>query len=79
MKESPQPTEDEPLSLEELKLLVIENISAHQAQIDMLQGLVDKAEWGLDHNFRVDIFLSGDDGMVHVELKKKPPIGFRTA
>lgn len=78
MKEAPLPTDDEPLSLEELKLLVIENISAHQAQIDMLQGLVDKAEWGLDHNFRVDIFLSGDDGMVHVELEKKPPIGFRT-
>lgn len=79
MKEAPLPTDDEPLSLEELKLLVIENISAHQAQIDMLQGLVDKAEWGLDHNFRVDIFLSGDDGMVHVELEKKSPIGFRTS
>lgn len=76
MKEIPQPIDQE-ISLEELKLLVIENISAHQAQIDMLQGLVDKAEWGLDHNFRVDIFLSSEDGMVHVELEKKPPIGFR--
>lgn len=75
MKEIPQPIDQE-ISLEELKLLVIENISSHQAQIEMLQGLVDKAEWGIDHNFRVDIFLSGEDGMVHVELEKKH-IGFR--
>lgn len=65
----------EELSLEELKLLVADECGQHQAAIDYLTGLVDKAEFGLEHNFRVKIYMLGDE--IAVELETKPPIGFR--
>lgn len=64
------------LSFEELKLLVADEIGEHQGHIAMLEGLVEKAEFGYENNFRVHIFLVGDD--IQVELETKPPIGFKT-
>lgn len=75
MKErEPEPWSE--ISLEELKLMVGDTIGMLQGQIEYLEGLVAKAEFGYDHNFRVRIMTDGEQ--VSVELETKPPIGFRT-
>lgn len=73
-KEQEQPLQE--ISFDELKLMVADGVADYQYQIGVLEGLVQKAEFGFDHNFRVHIFTDGEQ--IQVELETKPAIGFRT-
>lgn len=73
----PQPQPFYEISFDELCLMIDDQVGELHGQISFLESLVGKAEYGLNHNFRVKILTDGDN--VSVELETKPPIGFRTS